>query len=84
MATPLPSKDVPSRVSKTASDMSDIESRAVQCKVEFLSSFTQEEHKSIMHKVDKRFLPLIGMMLLIKAVSIFRPDPGDLCSPRLA
>lgn len=35
----------------------------------FLSSFTAEEEKNIMRKVDRRFLVLIGLMYMIKTVS---------------
>ena len=38
-------------------------------KAEFLSSFTAEEEKSIMKKVDARFLLLTGIMYMIKTVS---------------
>jgi len=37
----------------------------------FLSSFTRQEEKSIMRKVDRRFLLLIGLMYLVKTVSQF-------------
>lgn len=37
-------------------------------RVAFLSSFSPEEDKAIMRKVDKRFLLLIGLMYIIKNV----------------
>ncbi|KAJ9367563.1 hypothetical protein DTO282F9_3381 [Paecilomyces variotii] len=37
-------------------------------KAEFLSSFTAEEEKSIMKKVDARFLLLTGIMYMIKTI----------------
>lgn len=36
----------------------------------FLASFTPEEDRSIMKKVDKRFLLLIGILYLSKTVSM--------------
>jgi len=40
------------------------------------SSFTKED-RAIMWKVDKRFLPLIGMMVIIKNVSAIMS--GETC-----
>ena len=34
----------------------------------FLSTFSAEEHKSIMRKVDRRFLLLIGLMYMLKNI----------------
>lgn len=39
-------------------------------RIAFLSSFSPEEDKAIMRKVDFRFLWLIGLMYIIKNVSI--------------
>lgn len=39
-------------------------------KVAFLDTFTPEEEKRIMRKVDWKILPLIGLMMLVKSVSI--------------
>ena len=36
----------------------------------FLATFTPEEHKSIMEKVDRRFLLLIGILYMTKNVSL--------------
>lgn len=46
-------------------------SETSQTRAEFLSSFTQDENKAIMRKVDRRFLLLIGMMYIIKNVCIW-------------
>lgn len=67
----MPPKDALVAIYKNASTKLEI---AFQTKSEFLSSFTQEENKEIMRKVDKRFLLLIGMMLAIKNVSIHNPN----------
>lgn len=42
------------------SDHSDVEA--------FLSTFTAEEHKAVMKKVDRRFLLLIGVMYMLKNI----------------
>jgi hypothetical protein len=39
---------------------------------EFLATFTAEEEKAIMRKVDNRFLILIGFMFMFKNVRAFR------------
>lgn len=39
-------------------------------KVAFLDTFTPEEEKRIMRKVDWKILPLIGLMMLVKSVRI--------------
>lgn len=39
-----------------------------EAKAAFLSTFTSEEEKAIMHKVNKRFFVLIGLMYMIKQV----------------
>lgn len=39
---------------------------------EFLATFTAEEEKAIMRKVDNRFLILIGFMFMSKNVRAFR------------
>jgi hypothetical protein len=73
MATDTPSKeieiggkdDVDPKTPETSSEVSQTRSRA-----EFLSSFTQDENKAIMRKVDRRFLLIIGMMYVIKNVCI--------------
>jgi hypothetical protein len=39
-------------------------------KVAFLDTFSPEEEKRIMRKVDWRILPIIGLMMLVKQVSI--------------
>jgi hypothetical protein len=46
-----------------------LHSDAAADRVAFLSSFSPEEDKAIMRKVDRRFLWLIGMMYIIKNVS---------------
>lgn len=38
-------------------------------KAAFLATFTPEEEKRIMRKVDRRFLVLIGLMYMVKTVS---------------
>jgi hypothetical protein len=49
-------------------------------KAAFLASFTLEEEKKILRKIDYRFLVLIGLMYMIKQVrSIFI----DICHPEL-
>ena len=40
-----------------------------QYRADFLASFTAEEEKSIMRKVDKRLLLLCGLLFMIKQVS---------------
>lgn len=57
--------DIDIKTPETSSEISQTRNRA-----EFLSSFTQEENKAIMRKVDRRFLILIGLMYVIKNVSI--------------
>jgi hypothetical protein len=57
--------DIDTKTPETSSEISQTRNRA-----EFLSSFTQEENKAIMRKVDRRFLILIGLMYVIKNVSI--------------
>ena len=57
--------DIDAKTPETSSEASQTRDRA-----EFLSSFTQEENKAIMRKVDRRFLILIGLMYVIKNVSI--------------
>jgi hypothetical protein len=42
-----------------------------EAKAAFLSTFTSEEEKAIMHKVNKRFFVLIGLMYMIKQVCYF-------------
>lgn len=42
-------------------------------KVAFLDTFSPEEEKSIMRKVDWRILPLIGLMQFVKQVRIRSP-----------
>ena len=39
-----------------------------EAKAAFLSTFTSEEEKAIMHKVNKRFFVLIGLMYMVKQV----------------
>lgn len=39
-----------------------------EAKAAFLSTFSAEEEKAIMHKVNKRFFVLIGLMYMIKQV----------------
>lgn len=39
-------------------------------KVAFLDTFSPEEEKRIMRKVDFRILPLIGLMMLVKQVCV--------------
>ena len=53
-------------------------SETSQSREEFLATFTPEEEKAIMRKVDKRFLFLIGMMLVIKNVSVATTILGEL------
>lgn len=43
-------------------------------KVAFLDTFSPEEEKSIMRKVDWRILPLIGLMQFVKSVSTEAPS----------
>ena len=40
-----------------------------EAKAAFLATFSAEEEKSILRKVDKRFILLTGLMYLIKSVS---------------
>ena len=66
----IPPKDVDVEVdtSKHHDGTPETASQASQSKAEFLSSFTQEENKAIMRKVDRRFLLIIGLMYVIKNV----------------
>jgi hypothetical protein len=57
--------DIDTKTPETSSEVSQTRNRA-----EFLSSFTQEENKAIMRKVDRRFLIIIGLMYVIKNVSL--------------
>lgn len=41
-----------------------------EARVAFLATFSAEESKSIMRKVDRRFFVLIGVMFMFKSVSI--------------
>lgn len=41
-----------------------------EARVAFLATFSAEESKSIMRKVDRRFFILIGVMFMFKSVSI--------------
>lgn len=41
---------------------------AESSKATFLSTFSAEEDKAIMRKVDKRFLLLIGLLMMLKNV----------------
>ena len=41
-----------------------------EAKAAFLSTFSAEEEKAIIRKVDRRFLVLIGLMYMIKTVSL--------------
>lgn len=59
--------DPDAKTPDTTSEVSQTNGR-----VEFLSSFTQEENKAIMRKVDRRFLILIGLMYVIKNVSVLQ------------
>lgn len=45
------------------------ESQSTFDKKAFLSTFTKDEDRAVMRKVDKRFLVLIGTMYLMKNVS---------------
>ena len=40
-----------------------------EARIAFLATFTSEEEKSIMNKIDRRFLILIGIMFMFKNVS---------------
>jgi hypothetical protein len=62
MAT-VESKSPIDDVEKAPSEASDEERRR-----EFLSSFTPEDDKRIMNKVNRRFLWLIGVIYVIKTV----------------
>ena len=42
-----------------------------------LQSFTPEEDRIVRRKIDWRFLPLIGMMYLVKTVGSFFSLSGD-------
>lgn len=52
--------------SPIASDVESVE--AAGSRESFLSTFTPEEDKAIMRKVDRRFLLLIGILYLTKNV----------------
>ncbi|RAO68140.1 uncharacterized protein BHQ10_004152 [Talaromyces amestolkiae] len=41
-----------------------------EAKAAFLSTFSAEEEKAIMHKVNKRFFVLIGLMYMIKQIDV--------------
>ena len=41
-----------------------------EARAAFLATFTAEDEKKIMHKVDKRFILLTGLMYLIKSVRV--------------
>jgi hypothetical protein len=70
MASEAISKDLEVDVSNKDNKTPETASETSQTRAEFLSSFTQDENKAIMRKVDRRFLLLIGMMYVIKNVCI--------------
>ncbi|KUL82231.1 hypothetical protein ZTR_09282 [Talaromyces verruculosus] len=53
-------------ISRTEGDVRD----DPEAKAAFLSTFTSEEEKAIMHKVNKRFFVLIGLMYMIKQIDV--------------
>ncbi|PSN59479.1 permease of the major facilitator superfamily [Corynespora cassiicola Philippines] len=61
-------KEAVSDVLRTDGKASEVASEVGQAKKEFLGTFTQEENKKIMRKVDRRFLFIIGMMYIIKNI----------------
>jgi hypothetical protein len=76
-------------VSKVSSSTEDQQTHPVTvlrndpvAKAAFLATFTPEEEKMIMRKVDRRFLLLIGLMYMIKTVrkkKITSPRKGAPC-----
>lgn len=49
-----------------------------EAKAAFLATFTPEEEKAIMRKVDKRFFILIGLMYMIKQVRFHNTSKRNL------
>jgi hypothetical protein len=63
-------------ISSTQSQPQSIEEAG--SKAAFLATFTPQDDKDVMRKVDRRFLLLIGILYMTKNVSISRP-PTDAC-----
>lgn len=73
MAVESPTKDFDIAVSRkdAPTDEAASQDSHIQTKADFLASFTHEESKAIIRKVDRRFLLIIGLMYVIKNVSAF-------------
>lgn len=70
-------KDVPSTATNLQPDVARAAEATLRddpdARATFLASFTAEDEKRIMKKVDRRFLILIGLMYMVKQVSL---QPG--------